>query len=424
MKSFLLLCCLLGNLAVLHGQTDTYTLVIEGYDWGAGVSQIILPYPAEAEVPTPDAFFVSVERAGSCGPLPPAQASGTLLVLRTYRSDEVGGPSSAGSHVTLNTFVAPFEPMTAPMQYFFNNECRGNVWLDYRLDITESGTDRRWNREGRREYPLVDQFDLTGTYTHPDSTRLTYAHFTPAQRASGPRPLLIWLHGGGEGGTDPTVALLANRAANYASPELQHHFDGAHVLVPQTPTFWMDRGDGEYTRGEVDDRYYPALLGLIDRFVAAHPDVDPRRIYLGGCSNGGYMTLKLLFERPKFFAAAYPSALAMYSEFVTDEQLRSIRKVPIWFVHSADDTTTPPDKTVVPLVRRLRELGAKDIHFSYYEHVVDLTRLYGGEDFHYPGHLSWIYSHTNQCYRDDDGEPVRVKGRPVTLLEWMAAQRR
>ena len=247
------------------------------------------------------------------------------------------------------------------------------------------------------------------------------AAFSPAA-GGGKKPLIIWLHGGGEGGTDPTVALLGNRAANYASPDIQVLFGGAYVLVPQAPTFWMNREGGGYTRGDVEDIYNEGLMDLIKAYVADNPGIDPDRIYVGGCSNGGYMSLKLLLKDPDYFAAAFISALAYHAEYVTDAQIRSIRKVPIWFIHSKDDPVTLPEETAVPIYNRLLEAGARNVHFSYYDHVTDITNQYGGEGFHYSGHWSWIYSHANVARQDFDGGPVLVNGRPVTVMEWLAAQ--
>ena len=105
----------------------------------------------------------------------------------------------------------------------------------------------------------------------------------------------------------------------------------------------MDSGNGS-TRGQVDDIYYEALKELFDDYVSKHPDIDTDRIYVGGCSNGGYMSLKLILEYPKYFAASYISALAYYGEFLSEKQAKSIRNVPIWFVHSKDDPVTKPIK--------------------------------------------------------------------------------
>ncbi|WP_332912338.1 prolyl oligopeptidase family serine peptidase [Algoriphagus boritolerans] len=139
--------------------------------------------------------------------------------------------------------------------------------------------------------------------------------------------------------------------------------DGAYVLVPQAPTFWM-QGENGMTRGQTNDIYNVALMALIQDFVKSNPKIDPKRIYVGGCSNGGYMSLKLILEHPDYFAAGYISALAYNNEFITDTQVQSIKNVPIWFVHSKDDSTTKPDETVVPLYKRLKEAGAKKTSIS------------------------------------------------------------
>lgn len=52
--------------------------------------------------------------------------------------------------------------------------------------------------------------------------------------------------------------------------------------------------------------YTDTLIELIQKYVEEHPGIDQNRIYIGGCSNGGYMTMNLLFEKPDYFAAAYP----------------------------------------------------------------------------------------------------------------------
>jgi len=56
--------------------------------------------------------------------------------------------------------------------------------------------------------------------------------------------------------------------------------------------------------------------------------------------------------------------------------------------------------------------------------VTDITGFYGGENYRYNGHWSWIYSHSNTARTDLDGSPVMLNGRPVTIMEWLAAQKK
>ena len=54
-----------------------------------------------------------------------------------------------------------------------------------------------------------------------------------------------------------------------------------------------------------------ALDALIGAFVDAHPQIDRSRIYIGGCSNGGFMTMKQMIFNPSRYAAAYPVCEAL-----------------------------------------------------------------------------------------------------------------
>lgn len=400
-----------------------YTIVVEGYDWGAGVDKVILTLDETVTTADAGTYEVAVERETECGELAPEQAAGTRPVMRAWVSDARGAPLEEGAHVTLLLGVAPWWPLGSPLQYFRNDRCRGNRWVDYRMTISDSASGRVWDDEAGRIIPIVDEFDLSGRFAHDSGITLSYASFAP-QTANEKSPLLIWLHGGGEGGTDPTIPLLANRAANYASEDIQAIFEGAWVLVPQCPGAWMHNAEGVTTHGREEDVYNVALMALIRDFVSKHPGIDPDRIYVGGCSNGGYMSLKLLLLHPDYFAAGFISSLAYQSQYVSDAQIRSIAHLPIWFVHSADDRTTLPEETVLPVYERLRAAGAENVHVSYYDHVVDITGFFGGDDHRYNGHWSWVYLHANRSRLDRDGSPVRVDGRPVTVMEWLAAQRR
>ncbi len=418
----ILLICLSITLAI--GQNKSaggYTLIVEGFDWGPAVNKVVLSMSETVSDVDADDFKVYATRTleGVENPIQPA--SGERTVQSAYVSDGEGNRVSEGEYVTLNLVVGPTVRIASAFQYTRVAGRGGNYWVDYRLSVTNTATLNVWNVLQEKIVPIVDDFDLNGTFSNNGVT-LTYASFKP-EGSQDKYPLIIWLHGGGEGGTDASVPLLANRAANYASDEIQQYFGGAYVLSPQTPTRWMDSGNGS-TSGQVDDIYFKALKALFDDFVQKNPNVDTDRIYVGGCSNGGYMSLKLILEYPDYFAAGYISALAFRSQYLTDDQVRSIRDVPMWFVHSKDDSTTVAANTVIPVYERLVEAKASDVHLSLYDHVVDITNAYGGENFYYPGHWSWIYSHANHSQTDYDGSPVMVNGVPVTIMQWMALQER
>lgn len=400
--------------------TGSYKLVVEGFDWGAGVNKVILTLSDTTSIVSASEFSVFTSRKSNAGPIPYDQSTGKREIVGAYVSDATGNRVKTGKNITLVLSVGPQLAISSPIQYF---RSKGNVWVDYQLTIIHAKTQQVWDNNTGKIMPLIDQFDLTGKYKFNDQLTMSYATFSPTVKKD-KAPLIIWLHGGGEGGFDPTIPLLGNKAANYASEAIQSIFEGAYVLSPQCPGAWMHNAQKVSTQGKENDVYNEGLMALIKDYVKSNPNIDPNRIYVGGCSNGGYMALKLILLYPDYFAAGYISALAYRSEYIADADIQKIKAVPIWFVHSKDDATTIPDLTVVPVHKRLVAAGAKNVHFTYYEHVNDITNFYGGKGFQYNGHWSWVYLHENLPRTDLDGSLVKVNGKPVSIMEWMAAQKK
>jgi predicted esterase len=398
-----------------------YTLVVEGFDWGPAVSKLVLKFDTVQSTADFRDYTVYIEKNSDCVDIPAASRVGTRTVLFAYVSDHTGKRSAKNNFITLVLSIAPNMALASPFQYSVTGKCRGNNWVDYKVTVANSKANKVWSVQNGRILPLIDSFDLKGKFEYESGKSMSYASFSPISTAP-KKPLIIWLHGGGEGGTDPTIPLLGNRAANYASAEIQQYFGAAYVLVPQCPGAWMHNAAGISTQGKDEDIYNKGLLALIKQYVDQHPDIDRKKIYVGGCSNGGYMALKLLLVDPTYFAAAYISALAYQSQYISDNQIKSIVNTPIWFVHSNDDSTTVASKTVIPVYNRLKENGARNVHLSLYNQVTDITGIFGGENFVYNGHWSWIYSHANLAKTEFDGSLVRISGRPVSIMEWMSVQ--
>ncbi|MEI9921335.1 MAG: alpha/beta hydrolase-fold protein [Bacteroidota bacterium] len=400
--------------------TGNYKQVIEGFDWGPAVNKVILSLDDTTSFVNAGEYLVFASRKSQVSEIAKDQSSGQRIVVHAYVSDEGGGKVKTGKHITLVLAVGPNLPIGSPIQY---SRGKGNQWIDYQLTIVNNKSQRVWDNPVGKIMVLIDEFNLAGKYKYNDALTMSYASYAPKTNKE-KYPLIIWLHGGGEGGVDPTIPLLGNLAANYASPGIQSIFEGAYVLVPQCPGAWMHNGQGVTTWGKENDIYNEGLMALIKDYVKTNSKVDASRIYVGGCSNGGYMALKLMLLYPDYFAAAYISSLAYQSQYITDDALAKIKKLPIWFVHSKDDQTTKADETVLPVYKRLIAAGAKNVHLTLYEHVYDVTDFFGGKDYQYNGHWSWVYLHKNLPREDFDGSPVRVNGRPVSIMEWMAMQKR
>ena len=265
---------------------------------------------------------------------------------------------------------------------------------------------------------------------------LTYASYEPwSLKGDGKtNPLIIWLHGGGEGGLDVSITLLGNEVVSLIRPQIQNHFTteggagGAYVLSIQCPTMWMGTAKG-FGHGEYPSLYADVLKSCIDAFIDQHPDVDRNRIYLGGCSNGGYMTMHMLIRHPKFFAAAYPTCEAYMDENISDNEIAALAEENIWIVQSYDDTTVDPKTHCIPTFQRIVKAGGKNVWMSMFENVVGIDNP--GQRL--MGHFSWCYLFNDAVTMSQEQTTADVKpsnngGGSVApqghanIYEWMNAQ--
>ena len=319
--------------------------------------------------------------------------------------------------------------------------------------------------------PELEKWDTDGTFTDGEgdsAITLKYASFAPVADAAktGKKPLIVWLHGAGEGGTDPSIALLGNQVVNLGKQMIQKYFTtdtvaGAYVLAPQSPTMWMDNGNGQQGGSDVGESIYTeSLFKLIEKFVTDHTDIDANRVYIGGCSNGGWMTIEMLSKHGEFFAAAYPIAVPFVKDAgMTTDEFNKLVNVPMWITHAKADNTVKineitqdwshwPNVTTTigaatetnsnQLYIELLKAGATNVHYSLFEKV---TVAAGEDAATYDGHYSWIFTLRDECSKvqatkgtgengafvlaDLDANStatVEVEGEAVTLWGWLAAQ--
>jgi poly(3-hydroxybutyrate) depolymerase len=251
--------------------------------------------------------------------------------------------------------------------------------------------------QGRLSNPEVDAFSY-----HASGSGMKYRLYSPRAGGHGRRPLVVWLHGGGEGASlpdnyyDNETTLRANRGAlGFATPEAQRIFSGAYVVAPQSTSFWLEDGP----------RFAPLIMEIVNDVARRHR-VDRDRVHVVGCSNGGYMSLKMTTTYPDVFATSVPICGVVTSlqpggpTMITDAELVAI-DTPTWLVASRDDTTVPPEPNTV---------HAHDLIPGSIMTLYD-TVTWNGHRF--PGHWSWIY-----VARNDPSD------RGTHIWQWMARHRR
>ena len=401
--------------------TGTYTAYVSGYDWGAAVDKVVLQLSAPVDSASGPVFVVTETKSATDytqEDTPVVEQTFERGVTDAYTSDASGNRASgASSYVTLELNASPSEG--SPINY--DPVTGQNTWCDpYTLDITalpglfSNGALVSSLTVDPMPVNMVTDVDFLSldTFTATDGITYEYAYYIPD---GGSDTLVVWLHGGGEGGTaadvpktDPRIVMLANEAANLAKADFQAKVGGANVLIPQCPTMWMDEdGSGVYpgdaARGT--SFYTESLKELID---ACAETTGSTKVILTGCSNGGFMSLLMALTYPDAYDGIVPICEALPDRVISDSALRAIRDLPMFFIWSDDDDTVVPENHEIPTTARLEAMGASNLHVSTTEHVTDTSGLYKDEEgnpYQYMGHWSWIYFDNDEAVcNSHDGE--------------------
>lgn len=390
---------------------STYKVVAEACDWGPACTKAIIEL--DAQISSEDLCGFRVTETNTNGTV------GERDVTAVYLCDENGNKMDASSRYVAVEMSA--DPSHGGLFYYDRSRFY-NVWdEDYRLLIEPVGPKNSVLKDlainpkySDRRMPQADLFSKAEF--HYQETVLKYALYTPTSDGR-KKPLVIWLHGQGEGGDDLTVALLGNKVIALAGDAIQGALGGAYVLVPQCPTYWtVNAGDtsvfGMRPHGTSD--YEEPLLALINHIVSANSGIDADRIYIGGCSMGGYMTVLMAKNHPGLFAAAFPVCEFYEDSFLTDGDIKALADVPLWFTYCTSDESVPPRNYSEATIDRLKEAGANSLHVSVFENVHDTTGKYLNEDgtpYRYHPHWVWTYVYNNECVEGD-----------LNLWQWLALQ--
>lgn len=146
-------------------------------------------------------------------------------------------------------------------------------------------------------------------------------------------PLLVFLHGAGERGSNLEAVAVHGPLKEIANGRKLPFL----VVAPQCPR-------GQWWEPE-------AVNALVENVIRTYR-VDRDRVYLTGLSMGGFGTWVASSQRPDLYAAILPICGG-----IDPDNVAALTKMPIWTVHGDADTAVPITETI-RAVDRLRELGA------------------------------------------------------------------
>lgn len=182
-------------------------------------------------------------------------------------------------------------------------------------------------------------------------------------------PVILFLHGAGERGSDLELVKI------HGIPKIvEHQEDFPFISVsPQCPrnSFWA---------AELD-----ALKALIDNIIMNY-EADKYRIYVTGLSMGGHGTWSIATAFPHIFAAAAPICGGG-----DPEQVHLMKEVPTWVFHGDADDAVPLVESEV-MVQALEQAGG-NVRFTVYPGVNhnSWTQTYDNPELY-----SWFLQHNSR----------------------------
>jgi predicted peptidase len=161
--------------------------------------------------------------------------------------------------------------------------------------------------------------------------------YVPPQAATEPRPLIVFLHGAGESGSNNTAQVNGNIDNLLAAAKAR----GAYLYAPQTSVGWNS--------ATVIDR----VMSMVER-ASAEQNVDELRFYATGLSMGGGGTWNIINRHGDRFAAAAPICAVLPA---TGYSAANLAEVPTWAFHAKNDSTVSYTTTRSVIANMLATTG-------------------------------------------------------------------
>jgi poly(3-hydroxybutyrate) depolymerase len=193
-------------------------------------------------------------------------------------------------------------------------------------------------------------------YTNAQGTRLPYRLFLPLNYdPAGSYPLVLYLHGAGEVGSD-NLTQLTDRGQYVFLAATNQSAQPCFLLLPQVPLRTANDDVTVFYFGYQD--LMVEVLDLLQNDFA----VDPDRLYITGLSGGGANAYAMLARFPERFAAGVPINGCWTFSSILDKHLKI--QAPVWNFHAANDTTAPISCSDFS-VPALRHRGQNPIYTRY-----------------------------------------------------------
>ena len=159
----------------------------------------------------------------------------------------------------------------------------------------------------------------------------TYRVYAPKSRL--PKPALVLVLHGWKGS-----AAEIERRTKYGFDQLADQ-EGFIVAYPDAASGqWHSGHPGEVATSD-DVGFLSALIDLLSKTY----NIDAKRIYVTGLSNGASMSYRLACERPDRIAAIAPVSGGLAQQMMPSCAATSHRPIPLFAIHGTNDPVVPFD---------------------------------------------------------------------------------
>ena len=228
---------------------------------------------------------------------------------------------------------------------------------------------------------------IAKSFTASSGQSVDYRELKPENLINGKKyPLIIFMHGAGERGSDNCSQLL-HGSQMFLNPVNRAEYP-SYVIFPQCPKdkYWSlsQRPNIKTEKLKADKEptmLVKALKELIDSYLE-NPSVDKSRVYIMGLSMGAIATFDMVWRYPEIFAAAIPICGAADTEKII--HIKGVK----WRIYHGDADNAVPVECSRDAYKALKSAGADVEYFAFpgCKHVSWYLA------FNQPDFMDWLYS--------------------------------
>ena len=226
-------------------------------------------------------------------------------------------------------------------------------------------------------------------YTNADEMAFSYRLAAPQFPEAGKKyPLILFLHGSGECGTDNQRQIKVGVPALISTLLKREKPEPFILVVPQCQggNWWVKKlaMQADYAASQEPAPSMEVVLEIVRHLVETR-QADPDRLYITGLSLGGFGTWDAIQREPDLFAAAVP--ICGGGDI---RRVRDIKKLPVWVFHGDADKNVNVDCSR-RMANALKLIGNRKARYTEYPGVEHNSwdRAYGDKEM-----IEWLFKQT------------------------------